>query len=462
MWPRVLFLFCLSLSFKVSAVTIEEFSSELMKSHPYFLQQSLSEKVSIIDQKDALVYSDWTIQAGASESYASGEDQSAKLYDDRYITGYEVSAAKKFPDTGGSLTLGHSWNITDTDVNSVNTNLNSNSFSLDYTRPLSQNKDGINDRLAADIATIDTQSKQISLQEQSENYLASKLKKFIDLAHAQEKEKLYRDQLELTKDQLSLAEKKFNQSLIEKTTLLQEQDSYTRADQQWLQSRLDLANLQQELSSLIGISANSMVVELDLFEKRPIAQIDAANFVIRSRSLQQLDFDKLKLKRQLVTYKDKNKANVNLTMGIATQGEHDKFFKSLSNRDYSWNVGVNVSYPINPVKESLDIQRAEINIAQIDAQKSEKAIDTEQQINFLVSQINLLDELMAINAKQVHLANQKIAEEAIKYKEARGQKSLLIAAQKNANQAILSSLQTATNYQKTIIDYRATIDQLLD
>jgi hypothetical protein len=149
-------------------------------------------------------------------------------------------------------------------------------------------------------------------------------------------------------------------------------------------------------------------------------------------------------------------------MGIATQGEHDKFFKSLSNRDYSWNVGVNVSYPINPVKESLDIQRAEINIAQIDAQKSEKAIDTEQQINFLVSQINLLDELMAINAKQVHLANQKIAEEAIKYKEARGQKSLLIAAQKNANQAILSSLQTATNYQKTIIDYRATIDQLLD
>jgi len=461
-WPRVLFLFCLSLSFKVSAVTIEEFSSELMKSHPYFLQQSLSEKVSIIDQKDALVYSDWTIQAGASESYASGEDQSTKLYDDRYITGYEVSAAKKFPDTGGSLTLGHSWNITDTDVNSVNTNLNSNSFSLDYTRPLSQNKDGINDRLAADIATIDTQSKQISLQEQSENYLASKLKKFIDLAHAQEKEKLYRDQLELTKDQLSLAEKKFNQSLIEKTTLLQEQDSYTRADQQWLQSRLDLANLQQELSSLIGISANSMVVELDLFEKRPIAQIDAANFVIRSRTLQQLDFDKLKLKRQLVTYKDKNKANINLTMGIATQGEHDKFFKSLSNRDYSWNVGVNVSYPINPVKESLDIQRAEINIAQIDAQKSEKAIDTEQQINFLVSQINLLDELMAINAKQVHLANQKIAEEAIKYKEARGQKSLLIAAQKNANQAILSSLQTATNYQKTIIDYRATIDQLLD
>jgi len=461
-WPRVLFLFCLSLSFKVSAVTIEEFSSELMKSHPYFLQQSLSEKVSIIDQKDALVYSDWTIQAGASESYASGEDQSAKLYDDRYITGYEVSAAKKFPDTGGSLTLGHSWNITDTNLNSINTNLNSNSFSLDYTRPLSQNKDGINDRLAADIATIDTQSKQISLQEQSENYLASKLKKFIDLAHAQEKEKLYRDQLELTKDQLSLAEKKFNQSLIEKTTLLQEQDSYTRADQQWLQSRLDLANLQQELSSLIGISANSMVVELDLFEKRPIAQIDAANFVIRSRSLQQLDFDKLKLKRQLVTYKDKNKANINLTMGIATQGEHDKFFKSLSNRDYSWNVGVNVSYPINPVKESLDIQRAEINIAQIDAQKSEKAIDTEQQINFLVSQINLLDELMAINAKQVHLANQKIAEEAIKYKEARGQKSLLIAAQKNANQAILSSLQTATNYQKTIIDYRATIDQLLD
>ena len=462
MWPRILYLFCIFFSLKVSAITIEEFSSELLKSHPYFLQQTLSEKVSIIDQKDALVYSDWTIQAGASESYASGEDLSSKLYDSRYITGYEVSAAKNFPGTGASITLGHSWNITDTDVNSINTNLNSNSFSLDYTRPLLQNKGGLNDRLAADIATIDSQLKQINLQEQSENYLASKLKKFIDLAHAQEKEKLYRDQLELSKDQLSLAEKKFNQSLIEKTALLQEQDSYTRADQQWLQSRLDLANLLQELSSLIGMNANNMTVELDLFEKQVITLIDAANFVTKSRTLQQLDFDKLKLKRQLVTYKDKNKANVNLTMGIASQGEHNKFFKSFSNRDYSWNVGVNVSYPINPVKESLDIQRAEINISQIDAHKSEKVIDIEQQISFLVSQINLLDELMSINVKQVQLANQKIAEEAIKYKEARGQKSLLISAQKNANQALLSSLQTATNYQETIIDYRATIDQLLD
>ena len=458
MWPRILYLFCIFFSLKVNAITIEEFSSELLKSHPYFLQQTLSEKVSIIDQKDALIYSDWTIQAGASESYASGEDQDAKSYDNRYITGYEVSAAKKFPDTGASLTLGHSWNIANTD----NTNLSSNSFSLDYTRPLLQNKDGLNDRLAADIATIDSQLKQINLQEQSENYLASKLKKFIDLAHAQEKEKLYKDQLELSKEQLSLADKKFNQSLIEKTALLQEQDAYTRADQQWLQSRLDLANLQQELSSLIGMSKNNMTVELDLFERQIIMQIDAANFVTKSRTLQQLDFDKLKLKRQLVTYKDKNKANVNLTMGIASQGEHDKFFKSLSNRDYSWNVGVNVSYPINPVKESLDIQRAEINISQIDAQKSEKVIEIEQQISFLVSQINLLDELMTINARQVQLSNQKIAEEAIKYKEARGQKSLLISAQKNANQTLLSSIQTATNYQKTIIDYRAAIDQLLD
>jgi len=457
-WPRILYLFCIFFSLKVNAITIEEFSSELLKSHPYFLQQTLSEKVSIIDQKDALIYSDWTIQAGASESYASGEDQDVKSYDNRYITGYEVSAAKKFPDTGASLTLGHSWNIANTD----NTNLSSNSFSLDYTRPLLQNKDGLNDRLAADIATIDSQLKQINLQEQSENYLASKLKKFIDLAHAQEKEKLYKDQLELSKEQLSLADKKFNQSLIEKTALLQEQDAYTRADQQWLQSRLDLANLQQELSSLIGMSKNNMTVELDLFERQIIMQIDAANFVTKSRTLLQLDFDKLKLKRQLVTYKDKNKANVNLTMGIASQGEHNKFFKSLSNRDYSWNVGVNVSYPINPIKESLDIQRAEINITQIDAQKSEKVIDIEQQISFLASQINLLDELMSINAKQVKLANQKIAEEAIKYKEARGQKSLLISAQKSANQALISSLQTATNYQKTIIDYRATIDQLLD
>ena len=38
-------------SFNVSAITLDDFSTQLVESHPYFVQLSLSEKTSLINQK---------------------------------------------------------------------------------------------------------------------------------------------------------------------------------------------------------------------------------------------------------------------------------------------------------------------------------------------------------------------------------------------------------------------------
>jgi len=69
MWNRIICVFCLFLSTNVIAITAEEFSAKLMQTHPFFLQLSLSEKVSLIDQKIARTYTDWNIQMGANESF---------------------------------------------------------------------------------------------------------------------------------------------------------------------------------------------------------------------------------------------------------------------------------------------------------------------------------------------------------------------------------------------------------
>ena len=98
----------------------------------------------------------------------------------------------------------------------------------------------------------------------------------------------------------------------------------------------------------------------------------------------------------------------------------------------------------------------------MDAQRRETELNLEQQINYLLAQIDLLSELVEISLEQGELANEKVVEEKIKYDDARGQKSLLIAAQKNANLARLTNIQTAASYQKIIIDYRAAVDQLFN
>jgi len=458
MLNRITCIFCLFLSTNIFAITIEEFSAKLMQTHPFFLQLSLSEKESLIDQKIARTYSDWNIQMGVNQSFTAGDDISSRLYNDLFSTGYEVSALRKIPNSGANLNLKHSWNRNDKD----DTVLNSNVFSIDYVKPLLQNKDGLNDRLALDVADIDLLSKQVSLLEQAEGFLASELTKLVDLALKQELEQLYMFQLELSKQQLDLAEEKFSNSLIDKSSLLQERDIYVKANQTWLQSSRELNILRKEMASLIDIKESKMNVEFDLFEEQTIMRVEPAFFVKNSRSMQKFDFDKSKLERQLETYENKIMPNVNLNMSIASQAEDDKYFGSFGNRDFSWNIGVDVSYPLGVRKESLDVERTEISIAQLDAQRREGEIILKHQINYQLAQIDLLAELVEITLEQGELANEKVIEEKRKYDEARGQKSLLIAAQKNANLAKLSNLEAAASYQKIIIDYRAATDQLFN
>ena len=458
MWNRIACVFCLFLSTNVIAITAEEFSAKLMQTHPYFLQLSLSEKVSLVDQKIARTYTDWNIQMSANESFSAGDDISSRLYKDLYTTSYEVSAHRKIANSGANLNLKHSWNRDDKDSTVLNTNV----FSLDYVKPLLQNQNGLNDRLAVDIADIDLLAKQVSLLEQAESFLASKLTKLVDLALKQELEQLYMFQLELSKQQLDLAKEKFSNSLIDKSSLLQEKDTYVKANQQWLQSSRELNILRQELASLINVKESEMVVEFDLFKEQSIMRVEPAVFVKNSRSMQKFDFDKSKLQRRLETYENKTMPSVNLNMGIASQAEDDKYFSSFGNRDFSWNIGVDVSYPLGVRKEFLDVERTEISIAQLDAQRRETEINLEQQISYLLAQIDLLAELVDISLEQGELANEKVIEEKTKYDNARGQKSLLIAAQKNANLARLSNVQTAASYQKIIIDYRVATDQLFN
>ena len=458
MLKRFIVLVFIFFSVNANAITLNEFSAKLIETHPFFVQLSLSEKTSLLDQKASLTYSDWNIKAGASESFSSGDDTSTRLYKDLYTTSYEVSAGRKIENSGANLNLKHSLTRDDKDSTATHSNV----FSIDYIRPLLQNKDGINDRLTLDIASLDLIAKKISLEEQAESFLASKLSKFVDLALKQEIVKIHKRELDLSKQQLDLTEEKYKNSLTDKSNLIQDKDLYVKAKQQSLQSRKELIIERRELASLIGAQESDMIVDMDLYEEHTMMKVDPATFVKDSRSIQKFDFDKARLQRQLKTFENKTMPSVNLNLGLSALGEDDKYFGSFGNRDYSWNIGVDISYPLGVRKELVDVERTEISIATINAQKREAEINDEYQINYLLAQIDLLSELVTLYLEQGALANEKVIEEQTKYSEARGQKSLVIAAQKNANLANLTYVQAAATYQKIIIDYKAAIDQLFN
>jgi outer membrane protein len=443
-------------SFNISAITLDDFSSRLVESHPYFVQLSLSEKTSLINQKSLATYTDWNIKAGASETFTGGEDVSSRSFNDLFSTKYEIGATRKVENSGASVNLKHSLIRNDKDSKATHSNL----FSIDYIRPLLQNKDGLNDKLNLDLASLSLIAKKVSLEEQSENFLASKLSKFVDLALKQEVVKNHKIALELSKEQLDLAEDKFKNSLIDITVLIQEKDNYVKARQQSLQSSKELINERRELAGLIGAQESDMIVEMDLFKEQEVLKINPREFVKTSRAIQKFDFDKAKLQRELVSLENMTMPNVNLNLGLSSLGENDKVFSSFGNRDYSWNIGVDISYPLGSRKEFLAVENTEIKMSDIDAKKREAEINSIQQINYLLAQVDLLTELVALYLEQGALAEEKVIEEQIKFSEARGQKSLVLAAKSSANLANLTYLQAAGTYQKIVIDYKAAIDQL--
>jgi len=457
MLKRAILSVFLLISLNANAITLTEFSERLVETHPYFIQLSLSEKTSLLDQKSSLTYSDWNIKAGASETFTGGEDTSSRAYKSLYSTKYEVSANRKVENSGASVNLKHS--LTRNDKNNSDAS-HDNLLSIDYIRPLLQNKDGLNDRLATDLASLDLMAKQIALEEQAETYLASKLSKFIDLALKQEVVKNHQASLDLSKQQLDLDIEKYENSLIDKSVLIQQKDSYVKAKQQLLQSSKELIIERRELANLIGSKESDMIVDLDLFEVHNLTEIDPRSFVKDSRLIQKFDFDKARFQRQLITFENKTMPSVNLNLGLSSLGEDDKYFGSFGNRDYSWSVGVDISYPLGSRKELIDVERTEISIDNVDAKRKEAEITNVQQINYLLAQVDLLSELVVLYLEQGSLAEEMVIEEQIKFGEARGQKSLVIAAKRNANLASLTYLQAAGTYQKIVIDYKAAIDQL--
>ena len=437
---------CLAISAQISAITLSEYTDKLTQAHPFYAQLSLSEEASQINHQSAKSYSDWSAQLNVNDSYSPTTSLNS--------ASYEVSTKKIIEETGGNLKLKHSWS--DNSLTPA-TNLTS----ITYSQPLMENQGGVNDSLSADLAGIDLESKQLSLTEQSEAFLASKSKRFIDLALAQEKAETYRMNLAFSVQQLSIASEKYAQSLLTKSSLLQEQDSFVRAQQQSLQASQELSSVRQELSLLVAIDSKLMLAEFDLFQDQRVSSGDIARFVGNSRTIRQINYDRQKLKRQLISNENKLEPSLNLSVSLTSQGNSNSYFDSFANQDTSWQVGLSFMYPLGNTKELLDIRRTENLLAQLNFRQQEAELNLEQQIVSLLSRIDLLQELMGISLKQSQLANAKTLEIEAKYNDALSQKSSVIAAQKSANLTKLSYAQAAAGYQKAVIDYLSLTDQLV-
>lgn len=426
---------------QVQAMTQAEFVQSLKNNHPFFNQQALSAQIKQVEMQATRASEDWLMSV--STAYNKGQKDSVS-----------ISANKAFTDNGSRAILSHTWIDTDTaDGRSK--------FSLNYVFPLLRNNGGINDRLELDVSQIMVIQNALFRKEQEENFILKKLKRFIDLIYAQEQQSIHEHRLSFAKQELVLVRKKFTASVIDKVDVLLQEDAYQKAKQQLLKAQKDLIILRHEIAITLGVDFDQITITTNLYHPYKINdQYNKKQLLDKARVLKITDLDLKILKRQLASFQNESQAQLDLNLGLVSEGENTNYSNSLSDQSTSWNIGLGLSYPLGGIKSSSNITKAQIKIQRLMQYKQEQSLDLLVAMTTLREKIILLSELLKSNQKQITIAKDRTIEEKSQYANGNGKVSFVISAQNNEQDAQLGYAQVATNYQKAVLEYKAALDIL--
>jgi len=443
-------------AFNAQAITEQAFVERLKSVHPFFKQQVTSSAIKKVEKQATTANEDWIVAVDSTYQSEANTKNTSATNDRLNTTSIGISTTKKYTDTGSNLTIKHTWADKNKDIDAV-----SNQFSIDYTYPLLRNKAGINDRLNFDVAQIAIAKNNLERLEAEENFILKQLTRFVALAYAQQQQLINEHRLALAKKELTLVTEKYNASVVEKVDVLLQKDAYQKAKQQLLQAQQELTLLRHEIAITLGIDFEKIVAEIDLYKTYQPKIIALQNYLTQnSRVLKTNDLAKTTLKRQLRSFKNQSKSQLDLNLGLSSAGEDNHYSNSLSNQDTTWKVGLGFSYPLGGTQSTSNIQKANMQLLNLAQSKQQQLLELYIQAETLKEKIQLLKEILDSNKVQIDIAKARTKEEKQRYTNGNGQASFVINAQNNEQIVQLNYVKTAKDYQQAVLEFKASIDQL--
>jgi outer membrane protein TolC len=423
-----IFIIIISLfSLNVLAMDKDEFIDRLKNTHPFFVKNSFSNQIKQKEKQITTRADDWNLSLDTT-------------YNKNSLDTINFSANKKILSTGGDLIVSHLWNGEEF------FNGGTDKFSISYSHPLLQNSGGINDRFNFDIADIKIKQNYLEVLEKEENFILSKLKIFIELAYLQERQAINEKRLELAKKELDLAKEKFAASVINEVDLLLQKNAYERSKQRLLQAQKDLNLLRQEIAITLDYNFNDVVADLNLYKIFTPKTISLDEFN-NSRLLKIIDFNQDILKRTLIDFESKSKAKLNLKLGLGSNNEN--------------SVGLNFSYPLGNTYGKENLEKTRLQLLELEQHKKESLLNIYTKSKNTGEKIKLLEQILESKINQINVSKARTIKEKQLYADGNREIDLVIKSQDNEQDIKLSYAQTAKEYQQTVIEFKAMLDELI-
>ena len=320
---------------------------------------------------------------------------------------------------------------------------------------------GINDLLANDLANIEAQISTLELAENKENFILEQLSKFIDLAYAQQQLLINQKRLELAKKELDLTQAKFAQSVVDEVDVLLQKDAYQRANQSLLQSQSDLALLRHEIATTLDLDVAQIKANFDLYKPYQMISADLKEYLKNnSRVLKKNALEQALIKRQLKSDKNSNQAELDLKIGFASEGEDANYSNSIDNQSNAWNIGLGLSYPLGATQSKATVSKTQIKLNKAKESAQQELLNIYSKARVLKEKLHHLNQILKSNQAQIEIAKARTLAEKNRYNNGNSEISFVISAQNNEQSIELNYAQVAKNYQKSVLDFLATLDQL--
>ena len=412
------------------AMTQAEFVDRLIKSHPFFTQQEFDQKATKIDYDASSENQDWMLSTSVKSSNKLNAQTSSA----------SIGATRNMVVTGGDFILSNVWND----------GVATDKLTMTYSHPLLKNAQGVNDLLKGDLAKIAIKVNALKLKHSAEEFVLTQLYKLVDLSYAQEQLVLTNHRLTLAQQELSLVKDKFEQSLVDEVDVLLQEDAFQRVLQKQLQAEQDLDLLKQELSITLGMSVGSIHSDYDLYQ---LYQTEFDNLsqqlVQNTTEMKLVSLDRSILQRQLLSDKNNTQALLDLTIGTSNENTND------------WSVGLDLSYPLGNTKAKSALEKTQINLAKNKENATEKLLNLTIKTSVLGKKLQHLVKLLDTYQARINIADARTLAEKKRYELGNSQVSFVISAQNNVHDVKLAYAQAAVKYQKSVLEFKAVIDQLM-
>jgi len=412
------------------AITQSEFAKRLQEVHPFFTQQGFDQQTSKLDYIATTANQDWVL-TGSVDSINSLNTQSSSS---------TIGATHNLVDTGADITISNVWSD----------GVATDKLSVSYTQPLLKGIGGVNDQLKGDLSIIKIDINNLKRAQNAEQFILSQLFKLVDLSFAQQQLTLTTQRLELSQQELTLVKEKFTQSVVDQVDVFLQEDAYQRVLQKQFQAEQELDLLKEELSVLLKIPSMQIKSDFNLYTLYQSNLGNLQDYLRQDTTEMKISqLERTLLQRQLLSDKNNTQAQLNLELGASNSNDND------------WRVGLGLSYPLGDTKAKSALEKTQIGLSKAKENSKEQLINLTIKASVLNKKLMHLVKLLGTYQARIKIAQSRALAEKKRYELGNSPISFVISAQNNVHDVNLAYAQVAANYQKSVLEFKAVVDQLL-